>query len=174
LEAIFYPNQYVGVIKGNTMQETTGRKYQVVTEDEIDLVLKCQDSHEFYDQYFKAFPDSRKGPDSLSRIWKRRSEFAKKRQPQPVQVTTSPQEIIELLTEQNKVLNTLSSLTRESLEINRQIVSKLVQQNNILLRGRTRHIPVKPQNEPPLETPARNTPVQNKSPEKLAPVMVAS
>jgi hypothetical protein len=156
------------------MQETTGRKYQIVTEDEIDLVLKCRDIHEFYEQYFKAFPNSKKGPDSLSRIWKRRSEFAKKRQPQPVQVTTSPQEIIGLLTEQNQVLNTLLSLTRESLEINKQIVSELVQQNDILLRGRTRRTPVKPQNEPPLETPAMNTPVQNKSPEKLAPVMVAS
>jgi hypothetical protein len=156
------------------MQETTGRKYQVVTEDEIDLVLKCRDIHEFYEQYFKVFPNSKKGPDSLSRIWKRRSEFAKKRQPQPVQDTTSSQEIIELLTEQNKVLNTLLSLTRESLETNKQIVSELVQQNDILLRIHTRHNPVKPQNEIPLETPATNTPVQNKSPEKLAPVMVAS
>lgn len=156
------------------MQETTGRKYQVVTEDEIDLVLKCRDIHEFYEQYFKAFPNSKKGTDSLSRIWKRRSEFAKKRQPQLAQVTTSPQEIIGLLSEQNKVINTLLSLTRESLEINRQIVSELVQQNDILLRGQTRHNPVKPQNETTLETPAMNTSVQNKSPEKLAPVMVAS
>ena len=156
------------------MQETTGRKYQVVTGDEIDLVLKCRDIQEFYEQYSKAFPHSRKGPDGLSRIWKRRSEFAKKRQPQPAQVTTSPQEMISLLTEQNKVLNTLLSFNRESLEINKQIVRELVWQNDILLRGQTCHNPVKPQNESPLEIPAMSTPVQNKSPEKLAPVMVAS
>jgi len=156
------------------MQETTGRKYQVVTEDEIDLVLKCRDIHEFYEQYFKVFPNSKKGPDSLSRIWKRRSEFAKKRQPQPVQVTTSPQEIIGLITEQNKVLNSLLSLTRESLETNKQILSELVLQNDIMQGGRARHDHLKPQTEIPLETLATNTPVQNKSPEKLAPVMVAS
>jgi hypothetical protein len=144
------------------MQETTGRKYQVVTEDEIDLVLKCRDIHEFYEQYFKVFPNSKKGPDSLSRIWKRRSEFAKKRQPQPVQVTTSPQEIIGLITEQNKV------------ETNKQILSELVLQNDIMQGGRARHDHLKPQTEIPLETLATNTPVQNKSPEKLAPVMVAS
>ena len=33
------------------MQKPQGRKYQVVEEAEIDLVLKCRDSHEFYEQY---------------------------------------------------------------------------------------------------------------------------
>ena len=61
------------------MQKTQARKYQVVEEAEIDLVLKCRDSHEFYDQYLKVFPDTKKGLDSISKIWKRRSEFAKKR-----------------------------------------------------------------------------------------------
>ena len=61
------------------MQKTPARKYQVVEEAEIDLVLKCRDSHEFYEQYLKVFPDTKKGLDSISKIWKRRSEFAKKR-----------------------------------------------------------------------------------------------
>ena len=65
------------------MQKPQGRKYQVVEEAEIDLVLKCRDSHEFYEQYLRVFPDTKKGLDSISKVWKRRSEFAKKRQLDP-------------------------------------------------------------------------------------------
>ena len=61
------------------MQKTPVRKYQVVEEAEIDLVLQCRDSREFYERYLKVFPDTKKSLDSISKIWKRRSEFAKKR-----------------------------------------------------------------------------------------------
>ena len=50
------------------------------THAEIDLVVQCQDSHEFYKRYREIFPDKKKGIDSISKIWKRRGEFLKKQQ----------------------------------------------------------------------------------------------
>jgi hypothetical protein len=32
----------------------------VVEEAEIDLVIQCKDSRDFYDRYLKAFPDTKK------------------------------------------------------------------------------------------------------------------
>ena len=61
------------------MQKTPVRKYQVVEETEIDLVLQCRDSREFYERYLKVFPDTKKSLDSIKDL-ERRSEFAKKRQ----------------------------------------------------------------------------------------------
>lgn len=154
------------------MPEKQGRKYQVVTEAEIDLVLQFRDCHEFYAQYFRVFPDSRKDADSLMRIWKRRSEFAKKRQP-PAQPVNSPGDLVPLLADQNEVLRTLVSLTRESLAINRQILEEITQQN-ALLAGNERSDRGKPRDESPAESPAIHHRVHTTVPEKLAPVMIAS
>lgn len=162
------------------MQKTSGRKYQVVEEAEIDLVLQCRDSHEFYERYLKVFPDTKKGLDSISKIWKRRSEFAKKRQltlPGSENGTKSAGEMLALMAEQNKKLDALETLAKESLEVNRQILAAITHQNE-LLTGHVKH----PSREPAKEhagatgqaIPASDHPVQKKIPEKQAPIMVGS
>ena len=102
------------------MQKPQGRKYQVVEEAEIDLVLKCRDSHEFYEQYLRVFPDTKKGLDSISKVWKRRSEFAKKRQltlPQAETGSAASREIQALITDQTKIMSDMAALARENLEV---------------------------------------------------------
>jgi len=155
------------------MQKTQGRKYQVVEEAEIDLVLKSRDSHEFYEQYLKVFPDTKKGLDSISKIWKRRSEFAKKRQlTLPRGDTVSVPLNAELdarIAEQTKLLTEVAALTKENLEVNRQILAALVHQNRLLggHEEKPKDAPVQ-HGEPP--KPA----VQKKIPEKQAPIVVGS
>ena len=120
------------------MQKPQGRKYQVVEEAEIDLVLKCRDSHEFYEQYLKVFPETKKGLDSISKIWKRRSEFAKKRPqtlPQAETGSAASREIQALIAEQTKIMSDMAALTKENLEVSRKILSALAHQNHILTRG---------------------------------------
>ena len=102
----------------------------MVEEAEIDLVIQCKDSRDFYDRYLKAFPDTKKGLDSISKIWKRRSEFAKKR---PLSVpaaetgTKSTHEIAALIARQTKIMGEIFALARENLEVNRQILAALTQ-----------------------------------------------
>ena len=154
------------------MQKIPTRKYQVVEEAEIDLVLKCRDSREFYEQYLRVFPDTKKGLDSISKIWKRRSEFAKKRQltlPQGEGGTPQTREIQALITEQTKILSEIASLTRENLEISRQILQTLAHQNSIL----TGH-PEEKSKEPAHPAQVQKPPVQKKAPEKQTPIMVGS
>ncbi|MFA5236790.1 MAG: hypothetical protein WC362_02920 [Methanoregula sp.] len=157
------------------MQKNPARKYQVVEEAEIDLVLRCRDSHEFYEQYLKVFPDTKKGLDSISKIWKRRSEFAKKRPQTLTQAETGStisREIQSLISEQTKIMSEMATLTKENLEVSRQILAALAHQNSIL----TGH------EEKPKETvhsaahpaPAPKPPVQKKAPEKQTPIMVGS
>jgi hypothetical protein len=152
------------------MQKTQGRKYQVVEEAEIDLVLKCRDSHEFYEQYLKVFPDTKKGLDSISKIWKRRSEFAKKRPQLQTQAETgtTSREIQALIAEQTKIMSEMAALTKENLEVSRQILAALAHQNRIL----TGH------EEKPKESvhavPPQKPPVQKKAPEKQTPIVVGS
>ena len=154
------------------MQKPQGRKYQVVEEAEIDLVLKCRDSHEFYEQYLKVFPDTKKGLDSISKIWKRRSEFAKKRQltvPQGEAGIKFPVEIEARIAEQTKMLQEIATLTKENLEVNRQILAALAHQNH-LLSGHEE----KPK-EPAVHSGQPQKPaVQKKVPEKQTPIMVGS
>ncbi len=153
------------------MQKSQGRKYQVVEEAEIDLVLKCRDSHEFYEQYLKVFPDTKKGLDSISKIWKRRSEFAKKRPqtlPQVETGTAASREIQALISEQTKIMSEMAALTKENLDVSRQILAALAHQNHIL----TGH-EEKPK-EPAYPTQPQKPPVQKKAPEKQAPIMVGS
>jgi hypothetical protein len=156
------------------MQKTPTRKYQVVEEAEIDLVLKSRDSHEFYEQYLKVFPDTKKGLDSISKIWKRRSEFAKKRQltlPQEGGGTNVTPEIQALIADQTKILADISALTKENLEVSRQILAALAHQNRIL----TGH-EEKPKDAAHPAAPApQKPPAQKKAPEKpQAPIVVGS
>jgi len=153
------------------MQKPQGRKYQVVEEAEIDLVLKCRDSHEFYEQYLKVFPDTKKGLDSISKIWKRRSEFAKKRPqtlPQAETGTAAFREIQALITEQTKIMSEIAALTKENLEVSRQILAALARQNHILTGHEEK------QKEPAHSAPPQKPPVQKKAPEKQTPIMVGS
>ena len=158
------------------MQKTQTRKYQVVEEAEIDLVLKCRDSHEFYEQYLKVFPDTKKGLDSISKIWKRRSEFAKKRPqavPQAETGTQTSREIQVLIAEQTKIMSDMAALTKENLEVSRQILSALAHQNNILTGHEEKSKEEKPEGH--VHPAAAQKPsVQKKVPEKQAPIMVGS
>lgn len=155
------------------MQKTPTRKYQVVEEAEIDLVLRCRDSHEFYEQYLKVFPDTKKGLDSISKIWKRRSEFAKKRQltlPQGEGDAKTSSELRALIADQTKILSEISALTRENLDVNRQILAALAHQNRIL----TGHEEKPKETAHPAQAPQK-PPAQKKVPEKpQAPIMVGS
>jgi len=155
------------------MQKTQGRKYQVVEEAEIDLVLRCRDSHEFYEQYLKVFPDTKKGLDSISKIWKRRSEFAKKRQlvlphGEAVGTPLTP-ELDARFAEQAKILAEIAVFTKENLEVNRQILAALTHQNR-LLGGHEE----KQKESPVQSTQPPKPPVQKKIPEKQTPIMVGS
>ena len=154
------------------MQKTPARKYQVVEEAEIDLVLRSRDSREFYEQYLKVFPDTKKGLDSISKIWKRRSEFAKKRQmtlPQAEAGSENNREIQALIAEQTKIMADIAALTRENLGISRQILQTLERQNRIM----TGH-PEEKAKDPVHPAHLQKPPVQKKVPEKQTPIMVGS
>jgi hypothetical protein len=163
------------------MQKTPGRKYQVVEEAEIDLVLQCRDSHEFYERYLQVFPDTRKSLDSISKIWKRKSEFAKKR---PLIQSASetgakcPHDIAALITEQTKIINEIGALSRENLEVNRQILAALALQNQILIghTGPTGQELAKESGSqiPPLQHPAQKNHLKKKTAEKKTPIIVGS
>lgn len=104
------------------------RKYEKIENAEIDLVVQCKDSHEFYKRYREIFPDKKKGIDSISKIWKRRGEFVKKLQPVP-EIPESPlglsPELEILVMAQNKVLTDLSALIKEHLLVTREILERL-------------------------------------------------
>jgi len=154
------------------MQKTPTRKYQVVEEAEIDLVLRSRDSREFYEQYLKVFPDTKKGLDSISKIWKRRSEFAKKRQltlPPSETGTGNSREIQALIADQTKIMADIAALSKETLEINRQILQALAHQNRILT-GHQEEKPKEADHPTHIQKPA----VQKKAPEKQTPIMVGS
>jgi hypothetical protein len=158
------------------MQKTPVRKYQVVEEAEIDLVLRCKDSREFYERYLTAFPDTKKGLDSISKIWKRRSEFAKKRPlalPAAEAGTKSTHGIATLIAEQTKIMGEISALARESLEINQQILATLAQQNQILT-GHSGHAVREPPEESSHHAPAAPHPLRERASDVQAPILVGS
>jgi hypothetical protein len=106
------------------------RKYEKIDDAEIDLVTQCNDSHEFYERYREMFPNKKKGIDSISKIWKRRSEFVKKRQPvSQVEEGSGPLQNIEaLMSEQNRIMAEISSVMKEQLKVSREILSYLPKQ----------------------------------------------
>jgi|SRR5208337_1312302 len=158
------------------MEKIPIRKYQVVEEAEIDLVLQCKDSREFYDRYLTVFPNTKKGLDSISKIWKRKSEFAKKR---PLSVPTkeagtkSAQGIAALIAEQTKILGEISALAKESLEVDRQILATLTQQNRILT-GHFEHAVWEPPKESSHHAPAVPHPMKGIASEVQTPILVGS
>jgi uncharacterized coiled-coil protein SlyX len=104
------------------------RKYEKIDESEIDLVTQCHDSHEFYERYRELFPTRKKGIDSISKIWKRRSEFIKKQQeslPVSESQSATSMELEQLIADQNKVLAELSSVMKEHLKISKEILARL-------------------------------------------------
>jgi hypothetical protein len=107
------------------------RKYEKIDNAEIDLVVQCQDSHEFYKRYREIFPDKKKGIDSISKIWKRRGEFLKKQHIVPETPESgmglSP-ELEILVTAQNRMLVDLSALMNEHLQVTREILERLPRQ----------------------------------------------
>ena len=104
------------------------RKYEKIDTAEIDLVVQCQDSHEFYKRYREIFPDKKKGIDSISKIWKRRGEFLKKQQAIaeiPESGTGLSPELENLISAQNKILAELSLVVKEHLQVTREILEHL-------------------------------------------------
>jgi ABC-type enterochelin transport system substrate-binding protein len=113
------------------MPKVQKRKYEKIDDLEIDLVIQCTDSHEFYERYRQVFPNKKKGIDSISKIWKRRSEFIKKQQgnSQPEEsIYGSSREFEELITTQNKILAELSSLMKDHIRVSKEILACLPKQ----------------------------------------------
>jgi len=104
------------------------RKYEKIDNSEIDLVVQCKDSHEFYKRYREIFPDRKKGIDSISKIWKRRGEFLKKLQivPEtPESGTGLSPELENLVSAQNTILAELTLILRDHLQVTRKILENL-------------------------------------------------
>jgi hypothetical protein len=145
------------------------RKYEKIDPAEIDLVVNCQDSHEFYKRYREIFPDRKKGIDSISKIWKRRGEFLKKQQIVPETpesgIGLSP-ELENLITVQNKILGELSLLLKEHLQVTREILGHLPGQ--IQKTEDHAHKPVLP------KVPEHKEPAKKSVPEKPADIMIGS
>ncbi len=105
--------------------------HQKVDEAEIALVLQCKDSHEFYEKYLQAFPRKRKGIESISKIWKRRSEFVKKQQqaaPGEKTAAAPLQDIGTLLALQNTQMTELCAFAKEQLQVSKEILATLKKQ----------------------------------------------
>jgi len=116
---------------GTDMPKVQKRKYEKIDDLEIDLVIQCNDSHEFYERYRQVFPNKKKGIDSISKIWKRRSEFIKKQQGdlQPAESHSgSSRELEILITDQNKILAELSGVMKEHLRVSKEILARLPKQ----------------------------------------------
>ena len=110
------------------MPRVQKRKYEKIDQSEIDLVLQCNDSHEFYERFREVFPTRKKGIDSISKIWKRRGEFLKKQQgaeqPETAYGGSSP-ELEQLIASQNKILSEVSGIMKEQLKVSREILACL-------------------------------------------------
>jgi hypothetical protein len=138
------------------------RKYEKITDAEIDLVLKCQDSHEFYERYREVFPDKKKGIDSISKIWKRRGEFQKKQQVivDPEKTVTGPSpELENLIAVQNKLLMEISSVLKEHLRITQEIRDQLLREIPVADKHSTKPVPPAiPEHKDPARKPVHDKP----------------
>jgi hypothetical protein len=145
------------------------RKYEKIETAEIDLVVQCQDSHEFYKRYREVFPDRKKGIDSISKIWKRRGEFLKKLQIVPEVPESgmglSP-ELETLVLAQNKILGEISLLLKEHLRVTQEILEHLPAQVQ-----KTEDHAHKPAPPKVLE---HKEPAKKPVPEKPADIMIGS
>ena len=152
-----------------SMPKTHKRKYEKIDDAEMELVVQCGDSHEFYERYRQVFPTKKKGIDSISKIWKRRSEFLKKQQPaeEPLESGIgSSHELEVLITAQNKILAELSSVMREHLRVSREILARLPKQ----IQKYEEHIPKHSESR----TPEQKEPGKKTSMEKPADIMIGS
>ena len=110
------------------MAKVQKRKYEKIDDLEIDLVIQCTDSHEFYERYRQVFPNRKKGIDSISKIWKRRSEFIKKQQGNSTpeeSISGSSHEFEEFIATQNKILAEISSLMKDHIRVSKEILARL-------------------------------------------------
>lgn len=110
------------------MPRVRKRKYEKTDQAEIDLVVQCQDSHEFYKRYRESFPDKKKGVDSIGKIWKRRGEFIKKLHPEPEipeGAGAIPPELVNMIAAQNRILSEMTLLVREQLQVTKEILGHL-------------------------------------------------
>ncbi|MDD1694198.1 MAG: hypothetical protein LUQ71_05690, partial [Methanoregula sp.] len=73
-----------------------------------------------------------------------------------------------LIAEQTKIISEMAALTKENLEVSRQILAALAHQNRILAGHEE-----KPK-EPVHVVPPQKPSVQKKAPEKQTPIMVGS
>jgi len=161
------------------MPRVQKRKYEKIDEAEIELVIQCNDSHEFYEKYRETFPTRKKGIDSISKIWKRKSEFIKKQQgslPDQDAGTASNQELVAILSAQNKILSDMSGLMKEQLKISRDILAGLQRPDGkpaAALRSPEppRHDPIK--HEPP-KTSEQKEPVKKPHDKPPADIMIGS
>jgi len=112
------------------MPKVQKRKYEKIDDAEIDLVIQCNDGHEFYERYRQVFPNKKKGIESISKIWKRRSEFMKKQVvSQPAEsVSGSSHEFELLIIAQNNILAELSGVMKEHLRVSKEILARLPKQ----------------------------------------------
>lgn len=151
------------------MPKTHKRKYEKVEDEEIDLVVKCSDSHEFYEKYRETFPTKKKGIDSISKIWKRRGEFMKKLPdaalPADPSLTNSA-ELEKLLTVQNKILEELAGVMKEHLKVSREILTHLPKP----VQGSDTHLPPKSDSR----LPEQKEPVKRAGMEKSHDIMIGS
>jgi len=151
------------------MPKTHKRKYEKIDDAEIDLVIQCNDSHEFYERYRQVFPTKKKGIDSISKIWKRRSEFIKKLQPAeetPEPATGSMRELELLVTAQNKILAELSNVMKEQLKVSREILVHLPKHIQKYEEPIARHSET--------STPEQKEPGKKTIPEKRTDIMIGS
>lgn len=148
------------------------RKYEKIDDAEIDLVTQCTDSHEFYERYREAFPTRKKGIDSISKIWKRRSEFIKKQQgasQDPEPGIQANQELELLVSTQNNLLAEMSGIMKEQLKVAKEILARYPKQ-------------IQKSEEPPLHSlkhvetkvPEHKEPAKKASTEKPADIMIGS
>ncbi len=156
------------------MPRVQKRKYEKIDDNEIDLVIQCSDSHEFYERYRENFPDRKKGIDSISKIWKRRGEFIKKQQalnPELVADASSGHELAAAIQAQNAILTDLSTVMKEQLKVSKEILGRLPHQYQKAEEPAHPAAPVKPAEVPALD---HKEPVKKTHEKPRADIMIGS
>ena len=151
------------------MSRPQKRRYEKIDQAEIDLVIQCNDSHEFYERYREAFPTRKKGIDSISKIWKRRHEFVKKHEEESLPAESGAavsQELGVLISAQNKILAEISNVMKEQLKVSREILARLPK-GHLNIEDH----PAKPK-EP--KTPDQKEPQKKIAGEKPAEILIGS
>ena len=138
------------------MPRVQKRKYEKIDQAEIDLVVKCTDSHEFYERYREEFPTRKKGIDSISKIWKRRGEFLKKLPGPDLSESTfslSTRELEQLVAAQSRTLSEISGMMKEQVRISKEILAH-IQKTPVKPEEHTHKPPVEKSGEKPGDKPS--------------------